>query len=76
LTQSSLGYTLTAGTGVIACNQTGYTGNANYTCQASGAALITSTCNCATGYVKNGSGVCVNSCVIPASTGTTQITTT
>jgi hypothetical protein len=60
LTQSSLGYTVTPGTGVIACNQTGYTGNANYTCQTSGVALITSTCNCATGYTKNANGACVS----------------
>ena len=70
LTQSSLAYTPTAGTGVIACNQTGYTGNANYTCQASGSAIITKTCDCATGYAKDGSGNCIAiTCTAPASNG-------
>jgi len=57
--QSVLAYTPTAGSGNIVCNQTGYSGNANYTCQAQGSATITKTCDCATGYVKNASGVCV-----------------
>jgi hypothetical protein len=61
LAQSGLAFTATAGTGAITCNQTGYTGNANYTCQASGVASITSTCNCATGYTKNANGACVAS---------------
>jgi hypothetical protein len=57
--QSGLTYTPTAGSGTIICNQTGYSGNANYTCQAQGSATITKTCDCATGYVKDASGVCV-----------------
>ena len=56
-----MAFTATAGTGVIACNQTGYTGNANYTCQASGVASITSTCNCAVGFTKDASGACISS---------------
>jgi LSD1 subclass zinc finger protein len=63
--QSGLAYTPTAGSGTIICNQTGYSGNANYTCQALGSATITKTCDCATGYSKNGSGACiVNGCSI------------
>ena len=69
--QSSLAYTPSVGSGTIACNLTGYTGNANYTCQTQGAvANITKACGCATGYVKDNNGACVAiTCNAPAANG-------
>ena len=49
----------TEGNGDITCDQAGYTGNAKYTCLTSGEAQMTQACGCATGYVKNTSGQCV-----------------
>jgi len=73
--QNKLQYA-TTGSGLITCDETrewvitGYTGSAKYTCSTSGEAQITQACDCATGYVKNASGQCVQiSCSYPVGNG-------
>ncbi len=55
------------------CSGTGYdtTDTATYSCanDNTGTYSITSDCNCASGYGKNGSGECVKQCTIPAGYG-------
>ncbi len=73
LIKNSLAYS--TGSGTIACDQTGYSGSVNYTCTTSGPATVSGVCSCATGYIKDATGACINKCTIPATASTSQVIT-